>query len=124
MKLTSREQQQIKAALAFWNDLAEISLTHPSRFGGIEGYFKHKAPLSYKQIEVLIERFGDREPSKPNLLTIKMIAEEVGQKLAWVNMRRRRYSIQAVPQQKGLYRRSDLKQIYTDAKNVNQSAPR
>lgn len=46
-----REWTQIRAALMFWAEVAEVSKVHPSRHSRVEPLFKRHAPLTVAEIE-------------------------------------------------------------------------
>ena len=60
--LTSRELNQVKAALKFWRQVAEMSRTHPSRHSGVMEMFTDHAPLSVDEIDVLLEHWPKKHP--------------------------------------------------------------
>jgi len=52
--LTDRQLNQVRAALKFWADVAEVSKVHPSHHPGVAGLFKRYAPLTASEIDDLL----------------------------------------------------------------------
>jgi len=53
--LTDRQWTQVRAALAFWREVAEHSKQHPSRHPGVEEMFRQYGPMSLDEIDELLE---------------------------------------------------------------------
>jgi len=68
--LTDRELNQVRAALAFWADMADVSKIHPSHHPSVAPMFKHYAPLRSKEITELLE-----DTTSKQLVTVREAAD-------------------------------------------------
>ena len=72
--LTNRQWAQVRAALRFWRDMAEVSHSHPSRYPGVEQEFKEHGPLSLEELDELLE---DSLP-RAAWVTMQLVANKYG----------------------------------------------
>lgn len=72
--LTPRQRNQIKAALTFWNAVAETSRVHPMGHPKVRSFFEGDlTPLIAGEIDDLLSFFDEFEPH--TLVTLRHIAQ-------------------------------------------------
>lgn len=53
---TNREWEQMRAALAFWLEIASVGKQHPSTHPSAAAQFKECAPMTDAQVQTLLDR--------------------------------------------------------------------
>jgi|GEM_PF-4852353 len=107
--LTDRQWNQIKAALTFWQSVAESSRLHPMEHRSVRHLFEKLTPLTDKEITTLAASSPKDEVIG---YPIKPFARDRGVRVQEVRCMLRRLNIQpSCPASTKLYRREDLERV-------------